>query len=353
MAFNTKLNLDNSHSLQISGQTLTLSGNTQVATTGDLRYVVHPTFIDNTQVVDKKYVDDNVLTATGSSVYHLQSPSVCTVGGLIAGAVLTGKTVSCILQDILVPELFPTVHTAQSTSIGLSVVNGSVCEIGAVINQTVTGTFSRGAETPAYCGASGFKSGCACAYSFTGTGMPSGYQACATSTAANTANSYAVIAGSQSWTVSTKYGCGDQPYGSKGTPYLTPLVSGCTAAASASITGILPWFWGVNASNVITSNIITGGTKSVTAVAASTSICFNSITQYLWFAAPNGCTAKTKWWVCAANAGNIGGTGELWAASCSVSVTSGQGCWSGCAYNVYVTCGITTTANNVPMCLYY
>ena len=96
------------------------------------------------------------------------------------------------------------------------------------------------------------------------------------------------------------------------------------------------------------------GTKTVANVVASTPICFNATTEYLWFAAPAGTyTTKTKWWVCAANAGSIGGTGQLWAAPCSMAVTSGQGCWAGCNFDVYVTCGITSTAAGIPMCLYY
>jgi len=168
---------------------------------------------------------------------------------------------------------------------------------------------------------------------------------------------YVVTSGSQTWNVCTRYDEGACVKGSKGTVNPTyPTVcaqDSITSAGSSSITGILPWYWGTNASSLLTGADITGGTKTVANVSQSTPITFNATTEYLWFAAPAGTTSKTKWWVCAANAGDIGGTDELWAAACSVAVTSGQGCWSGCSFDVYVTCGITSTVAGVPMCLYY
>ena len=291
-----------------------------------------------------------VTGATSSSQYYSgETPTVVCVGGIDVGYQLTGKTLSCIIQDIFVPELCGTV-TAPSLGIGLT--HSGIREIGCNVSQTVTGTFNQGCINPQYDSISDKRSGLPNAFCFTGTGMPAGFQACTTLIATAVNASYNVVSGSQSWGVCTRYDCGDPALGSKGTQYCAALVSGCTAASSASITGILPWYWGTNSTGTITSAIVTGGTKTVGLVATSTSITFNAVTEYLWFAAPAGCTAKTKWWVCAANAGDIGGTGELWAASCSLAVTSGQGCWSGCSFDVYITCGITTTAVGIPMCLY-
>jgi hypothetical protein len=105
MAFSTKLKLIDAKVEQQSGSTLTLSGNTIVADSGDLRYATHPNFTGDTQVVDKKYVDDNVVSG---GTYSLSSPSTVTVGGLTSGSVLTGLTSNEILEDILVPYLAPT-----------------------------------------------------------------------------------------------------------------------------------------------------------------------------------------------------------------------------------------------------
>jgi len=353
MAFTTKLNLSNNKTYQATGDTLTLSGHTLVTTTGDLKYVIHPTFTGDTQVVDKKYVDDNIISVTGSTIYNLQSPAAVTVGGITIGTVLTGKTSNCLLQDILVPELFGTV-IEPTRSIGLNPIT-TTYEIGCSISTIITGTFTTGSINPQYCSASSCRSGLPNNYCFTGNQIAGLYPSTALSKA-KSLTGYTIVSGSQIWGVCVFYDAGIQPKGSKGTNTIgySPLVAGNTAQITTTITGILPWYWGVNASNLITNAIITGGTKTVAVVGASTPICFNATNNYLWFAAPAGAfTTKTKWWVCAANAGNIGNPGDLWAAACSVAVTSGQGCWSGCNYCVYVTCGVTTTATGIPMCLYY
>ena len=183
--------------------------------------------------------------------------------------------------------------------------------------------------------------------------MPAPWQTCTSLSAVQVNASYDVVSGGQSWGVCARYDSGTTALSSKGTPYGCVPVSGCTNAASGSITGILPWYWGTKASGTITGADVAAGTKTVANVSQSTPITFNAATEYLWFAAPAGTTAKTKWWVCAANAGGIGNAGDVWAASCSVAVTSGQACWNGCSFDVYVTCDIATTATGVPMCLYY
>ena len=54
MAFNTKIDLSDSKAYQATGQTLTLSGQTKIATSTGLKYITHPTFTGTTQIVDKK-----------------------------------------------------------------------------------------------------------------------------------------------------------------------------------------------------------------------------------------------------------------------------------------------------------
>lgn len=292
----------------------------------------------------------NSTSASGSQQYSGETPSAVDLCGINIGYELTGKTVSCILQDLLVPELYGNI-TAPSISINLTY--SGIHEIGCNISQTVQGTFNQGYIDPQYCSISDKRSGLPNAYSFTGTGMPVPFQLCTASLATQNIASYNVISGSQTWGVCTRYDAGQPALGSKGTEYCAALVSGCTNQSMDSITGILPWYWGTNAGSSITGNDVAAGTKTVANVGASTPITYNATTEYLWFAAPAGTTNKTKWWVCAANAGDIGGTGNLWAASCSVAVTSAQACWAGCSYDVYVTCGITTTAAGIVMCLYY
>lgn len=349
MAFNTKIDLSDSKTYQATGQTLTLSGQTKIATGTGLKYVTHPTFTGSTQIVDKKYVDDSIITATGSTVYTLQSPAAITVGGITAGTVLTGKTSNCLLQDILVPELFGTL-TDRVGSISSSA--SAIYEIGDSVTFNITASFSRGCINPQYCSTSDKRVGAPNTYIFAGACIAGSY-ACTALSVIKPVTSYSILSGTQSWSVCTKYDAGVQPKGSKGTNFNSACLSGTTAAASTSISGILPSYWGVNASGTITNAIIAAGNKTVAAVGVSTPICFDAVTQFLWFAAPVGTyTTKTKWWVCAANAGNIGGIGELWKQQGTVAVTSADGCWAGCSFDVYVTCGITTTAAGIPMCLY-
>lgn len=316
--------------------------------TGGLKYAAcyHPNYT-NRSLVDKEFVQSSI---SSGGTYNLGSPSAIPLGGICSGTVLTGKTAFQLFEELLVPELCGAI-TPPSTTIGLTC--SGIKEIGTVVSQTVTGTFSRGSIAPQYCSASPFRSGCADAYCFTGTGMPSGLQTCALSPATATNVSYIVISGVQPWGVCTRYAAGSPALGSKGTQFSAALSSGCTAGQTNNITGILPWYWGVAASGIIDGTCVANGTKVVATVTSSTPITFNASAQYLWFAAPTGTfTAKTKWWVCAANAGTIGGVGDTWAAACSVTVTSAQGCWASCPYSVYVTCGVTTTDVGVPMCLY-
>ncbi len=294
----------------------------------------------------------NSVTASGSQLYSGQTPSAVNLCGITVGYQLTGKTVSQILQDLLVPELFQTSVGTPSTSVGATY--SGIMEIGCSVSQTITPTYTAGAVTPLYCTTSPYcRGGAANNYSYSGPSVSTGFNGCTSCVI----NPYIVTSGAQTWNVCTRYNVGACIKGSKGTvnpsyPTVCPQDS-CTAAGSVSITGILPWFWGTKSSGTITASDITGGTKTLAVVGASTPITFNATTQYLWFAAPTGTyTTKTKWWVCAANAGNIGGTGELWKQQGTVSVTCGSK-WAGCSFDVYVTCGITTTASGIPMCLYY
>jgi hypothetical protein len=176
--------------------------------------------------------------------YNLSSPAVLTVGGIAAGTVLTGKTSFQLFEELLVPELCGTV-TAPSTSIGLSA--SGLYEIDCCVNETVTATFDRGSISPQYCSISPYRSGCANAYCFAGSGMTSGFQTCTSSSATQTVFTYPVIMGTQTWSVCTRYDAGSPALGSKGTEYCAALSSGSTDAVSGSIIGVYPlWATTVN-----------------------------------------------------------------------------------------------------------
>lgn len=174
---------------------------------------------------------------SGGGTYNLGSPSVIPVGGICSGTVLTGKTAFQLFEELLVPELCGTV-TAPSIGIGLSA--SGLYEIACPVSQTVTGNFSRGSISPQYCSVSPYRSGLPISYCFTGTGMPSGFQACIALTASENNPSYTVVIGTQSWGVCTCYSAGSPALGSKGTQYCSALPANTTSAASNSIIGVYP-----------------------------------------------------------------------------------------------------------------
>jgi len=244
-----------------------------------------------------------VIYSTGGSAggtYNLASPSVIPLGGICAGTVLTGKTSFQLFEELLVPELCGAI-TAPSTTTSLSA--SGLYEIGCVLSggssQVVCGTFSRGSINPQYCSISAFRSGCANAYCFVGTGMPSGLQSCALSPASQTISSYVVSAGTQSWCVNTRYAAGSPALGSKGTQYCAALVSGCTSLSGSSIVGAYPLF--------ATSVSITGLTKqTLVNMSTSNNILLSLVTESspdkqkfeipcAWLSAPRPLVGVCQW----------------------------------------------------------
>lgn len=346
MAFNTKISLDNNKVIQSNGAILSLSGHTIIANDGDLKYQTHPTFSGDTQVVDKKYVDDNIIIATGSTIYNLESPSAVLLCGITIGYVLTGKSTNCILQDLLVPELFQTSVGSPSTSVGLS--QTGTFEIGCSLSQTITPTYTAGAVTPPYCSTAPYtRGGAANGYSFTGPSVSGGFSGC-TSCALTP---YIVTANANTWSVCTRYNAGSTIKGSKGTltvGYQPALTSGCTAAGSATITGILPYFYGYSV-GVPTpdSALLTTGTKVVATSTGQINITYGIQTgKYFWFATPNASTTKLGWYEGPTNKGNIGLISDLFYAPTGVTVNSPSACWSGEVYKIYISNYTTDTSAN-------
>lgn len=233
MAFNTKINIDDGHVIQESGTTLTLSGNT--------KYGQHPIFTEDTQLVDKKYVDDNIISGTTSAnTYNLLSPAAIEVGGINVGYELTGKTTNCIIQDMLYPELCGTL-TAPSTSTSLS--ETGLYEIGCSLTSVVvTSNFDRGSINPQYESASPYRSGEANAYCFSGLQVVGCYDSTANSLQ-QTATNHIVTQGNNTWGTYTFYDEGVQPKSNKGEDFDSPLASGDTSPANtASLVGAYPIF---------------------------------------------------------------------------------------------------------------
>ena len=339
MAFNTKIKIDDQHVEQGVGTTLTLSGNT--------RYGSHPTFTGDTQIVDKKYVDDNIVTATGSTVYSspLLSPAAVAVGGIDVGYVLTGKTSNEIIQDLLFPEICGTL-TAPSTSTSLS--QTGTREVGCVLPSiNVTSTFSRGSIDPQGCSDSPFRSGAANSYVFSGTQVAGTYS-CTTSPVIKEVTGYTVGAGANTWGSCTFYDAGVQPKSNKNNDFSSPLGAGNTTANNASLTGLYPYFYGVSASEpTADSALLATGSKIVATSTAQINITYGSQTnKYLWFATPAASTTKLGWYEGPTNKGNIGSPSDLFDAPSTVSVDSPDSCWSGQSYKIYISNYPTDTSAN-------
>lgn len=349
MAFNTKLKLIDAKFEQPTGGTLTLSGDTTIADSGELKYASHPTFSQDEQIVDKKYVDDNIVSGTTSaSTYNLLSPAALDLGGIEQGYVLTGKTTNCILQDLLFPELCGTL-TAPSTSTSLS-VSGTYevgCQFASVV---VTSTFNQGCIDPQYQSTCDKRSGDANAYCFTGTGMPSGAQNCDELIASQTATTYTVVNGSNTWGSCTFFDAGVQPVSNKGNNFSSPLSADNTTGDDDSFTGLYPYFYGSSASDpTLNSALLATGSKVVAGSTGQLNINYGTTSGvYLWFATPATSQTKQGWYGGPTNRGNIGQQPtDVWDAPATVSVDSPSACWSSISYKIYKTNVQTSTTGTV------
>jgi hypothetical protein len=319
MAINTKISLDNSKVVQLEGNNLTLCGNTVIDEgTGNLSYSIHPTFTGDTQVVDKQYVDESILTATGSTVYNLASPATTTVGGITAGTTLTGKTSNCLLKEILTPYQSPTLSTFSNNV-------STPVEVGCTISgsKSFSWTFTNSANVQA---------NTMCIRDVTlGANLSTNISTTSPQSASITSKQFTSCGDTQVWCGSAKNSCNIQ-----------------FNSGSYTVTGLLPYFWGKctcpgpAGSNrpVGTPTMVTGGTKVVADSSGSISINFNSgSNDYLWFAVPATVSSKTCWYVDAINNGAIGGgispACNLFPAPTTTGVTTV--CWSGCSYKVYIS----------------
>jgi hypothetical protein len=248
MSFQTKQQLSNKKFLQLTGDTLTLSGTTIIA--GRIRYNGATPITGATQLTSKAYVDSLISTATGySAIYNLASPASITLGGISAGYVLTGRTTNQIIQSLLVPTLFPTLTNPSNSFSNASAGN---YEAGVVISFNVTANFNRGSISPQYTSASPFRSGLANTYNYSGSGLPATVSSTSNSNL-QTISSYTVLIGTNSWSSSVSYDAGVQPKDSVGGNFGSPLAAGTTGSQSTSLTGYYLRFYGPRATSVTTS----------------------------------------------------------------------------------------------------
>jgi len=317
MAYNTKINLNDNKVCQNNGDVLTLSGNTVISAVGNIKYAEDVNFTGDTQLVTKKYVDGQLGSGT---TYNLSSPATTDVGGITVGTILSGKTSNKILEEILTPYQVPTLSSFSSEM-------DSTVEVGTVLSgsKSFNWTFTNSDNVQA---------GTMCIIDVTDG-------ATAIATDISTTSPQSANIGTKTFT-----SCG-QTQQWKGCAQ-----NSCSTAFGSNnhtVTGLYPYYWGVctcpgaagESRPSLTTSDITGGTKILSGSAGSFSINFNSSdNDYLWFAVPATVSNKTCWYVDAINNGDIGGGV---AAGCNLFPSPDvvnnveNNCWSGVAYEVYVS----------------
>ena len=324
MAYNTKINLYDERVYQNSGQTLTLSGDTLITSTGSLKYSEHPTFTENTQIVDKQYVDDIVNNSVnGGTTYNLSSPTTVSVGGLSDGVNIDGKTSNEILECILTPYQYPSFSSFTNSTIS------SILEVGTLINGTASFGWSFNNDANISSG------NLMCIIDVTVANSTIGHNVSNVSPQTVTLNNKTVSSCGETfiWKGVTKNSKGES-----------------ITSMNTVVTGMLPYFWGKisvpgvagsNRPSTLAANVITGGTKVLATSCGQLGITFNSgDNDYVWFAIPSSVIDKNSWYVDGINSGVIGGGVS---AACNLFpdpvIVSGvaNNCWSSQSFDVYIS----------------
>jgi hypothetical protein len=149
MSFFSRPNIDDIQFKQLSGSTLTLSGQTRIATSSGLTLIGTSGYIPID--VTSGNTNYNVLTycnglitllpqsGGGSGVYSGASPTTCTVGGLCSGSPIVGCSISTILEKILVPPI-PLTSSISIASGGASRQFGD-CSVGNLCWCVIKNTY--------------------------------------------------------------------------------------------------------------------------------------------------------------------------------------------------------------------
>jgi len=343
--------LENQQFKQLPGSILTLSGQTQIATTSGLTltdgvggYVpiilTGGTEFDVLTYRGGKMVLQPLSGSTGSGIYSGASPTTCTVGGLPATTAISGCSISKILELILVPTLNPN-FTPPSASLSLAPPTPLLYEVGCNINITSTITFNQGVVAPVYCGGPSTRTGVATCYAF------STFNSAFASGVTNSSVNAGVIGlGSNNFSGIVAYGAGSQALNSIGGNYGTVCPASNMSAGSIALTGIYPWFYGKSVSAPVAGQALinTGGKCVGVSSGVITVSNYAASSEYVWFAIPTGSTSKTVW----QGANNVSNNGPIPGAlfpsvSC-MTVSSPSGCWTNVGYKFYIG-GYPTSIN--------
>jgi len=382
MAFFARPNLDNTQFKQLKGgEPLTLSGQTQIATTTGLTLIgdtgtgsqgggmyipIIATGASNNFVLTydgtEQVIKLKESTASGgSTVYTYTGETTCAVGGLPTGETLFNDPLVDIIHCMVQPTICPTFTLPSISSFTIS-PSTTVREIGSSVSITGCTCNSFGSINPQYSSASSCRSCGMYCVDYIYLGIPDANNFCCNALSSFTKDFGSGVIGVGPNTISTTvtYQGGVQPKDSSGADFDSPLPSGCTSTSSRVITGIYPYYWGTftcaaaagvgRPSACCIKDIITGGTDGIDynkVVAPSNGTLlinfFSTPDDYIWFATPSGSTSKTCWYIDATNKGTIGGAvsagGNLFPDP-DTSITdmcSCDGYWSGETYKIYVS----------------
>ena len=356
MTFFARPNLDNIQFEQLKDSTLTLSGQTQIATTSGLTLIgdggIHIPIIatgaTNNYVLTYDSTDQAIRlkessASGGSTVYTYSGDTTCAVGGLPVGQNLFNDPLVDIIHCMVSPTLNPVLTNPSICSFVLSPTT-LVYEVGCSVAIGQTTVFNAGCICPQYSSASSCRSNGTAYYQYGKKGVFS----CVAPLTPSDSTSFGTVCitpGTNQLSSQIYYQCGVQPKDSSGADYSTPLVSGCTAASTKNICGIYPWYWGTGstAPDVSTSGCTQCLIDSYTCKSCASSVGtitvdnFGVTGKYIWFATPYASTTKTCW----QGANNVSNNGvipgPLFPAPVSWCVDSCSGCWSGICYKVYVS----------------
>ena len=290
MAFSTRPILSNEYFQQPSGETLTMSGDTNF--TGTLKSKGVEINLDTTSA-STGYVmtldtDGKVKLkesqgggGTTGETYITETYVTNTQAGAIAPqtTIQSGTTLTEFAKMLTISTFYPTfilptysIATNQSSNI----------ESGTIVDVAVTYTYNRGSINGKLVGGvwqpatmQDYRGGVATQYIINGTNM--------STTNTRTISSYQIIDGSNTFSGSVTYLAGPQPVDSLGNNYDSPYPSG-TVSRSTIISGKRNTFWGVsslaNSSALIRAlgnsylGHVDGGTFTINIPIGATSVVF-------------------------------------------------------------------------------
>lgn len=246
-----------------------------------------------------------------TTIYTSNSPATCTVGGITAGTVLTGKTIEYLMQEILAPYIEP-----AFTSFAVNIT--SPMEVGTALSGTKTFTWATSTSGNVASNSIGI---CEVGGSLLGFGLANdGTEALSIGTKTNTSPT------TWTWQIT---GCSTQD------TEFSRNVSKCS---------LYPIYYGKLTSGTrpaVTNSLVTTGciAKSNVNSTGTVTVDFDSTSsEYTWLAIPASSTSKTCWYVNALDNGLINNSpSDKYPDECTLDITSAEGCWSSISYKVYMS----------------